>query len=344
MISFFIAIWVLSLVFFAGYVWLLVLAFKKSTRWGLAVFFIPFVSFYFSAKFWAETKRPFLIHSGASAALILVALAFAFFAASESPPGAFNVRLSQPSMEAISASPQKTLTQEEEMALTFMEKTIEVMEKLPRSEKQQEMLKVMRRFIDFQRTDFSAAEVREYREAIEQVLNRTDLNKSQRENLEKMHTAVVKKDAPIVAGLEARPDGVTEAGRVNDADHSPQGRKPSVTSGAASLSASLQNEALSPKQAEAAVSALRPGAQSAVSDFSGFARREAAPQYRRTSFDQAKNHIGAPVRFKGPKGEEKDCILMGISRKNLHCRKEFSSGSFSFSYHEKEIKALKILR
>lgn len=330
MILFLIAIWILSIVSFAGYIWLLVLAFKKSTGWGLAVFFIPFVSLYFSVKFWAETKKPFLIHSGATVGLIVLAVVSAFFAVSEVKSGESKVQLSQPSVAEISEGPQRTLTQEEQMALTFMEKTIEVMEKLPSNEKQQDMLKVMRKFVKFQRTDFSAAELHEYRRDIEGVLNRRDLNKNQRKNLEKMLVTVLREEGPVVA----------EIGSPNDAMFSASTDSSQIET----MSASLQNTAAHQKQAEAAVSRSAQPLRSADPDFAVFMPKAETPRYRRTSFIQAKNHIGAPVRFRGPRGDEKNCILVGISENGLHCRKEFASGSFSFSYEEKEIKSLKVLR
>lgn len=192
MILFLIVILLLGLVSFSGYLCLLILAFKKSTAWGFAVFFIPFVSLYFSLKFWAETKKPFLIHSGASLGLIVVGVVSVFFTASEVQPGESNIQLSQPVM----------------------------------------------------------------------VMN----------------------------------------------------TKPEI-----------------------------PQSTLSQSNFE-FARKETPKRYRRTSFIQAKNHIGASIRFTDLRGEGKDCVLVRITEKNLHCRKQFSSGSFSFSYTEKEIKSLKVLR
>lgn len=226
MILFLIVIWVLGLVSFAGYLWLLILAFKKSTVWGFAVFFIPFVSLYFSLKFWAETKKPFLIHSGASLGLIIVGVVSVFFAASEVQPGESNIQLSQPVMNTKSGIPQKTLRQSEVTSVSLQ--------------------------------DLSA-----------------------------------------------------------------------------------QKRRVAAPQSSETRSAQKP--QSPHSNFE-FARKETPKRYRRTSFVQAKNHIGASIHFTDLQGEGKDCILVKIAEKNLHCRKQFSSGSFSFSYAEKEIKSLKVLR
>lgn len=326
-----IVMWVLGLVSLAGYLWLLVLAFKKSIAWGLAVFFIPFVSLYFSIKFWAETKKPFLIHSGASVGLIVVGVISVFFAAAGGQPGKSNVQLSQPVMQQASKEPQSILSQEQQMALVIMEKTIEVMEKLPSSEKQQEILKVMRKFIRFQKTDFSAEEVHVYRAEVEAVLNRTDLNKNQRANIEKMLADVRKKEGPLVADLSPsiRPESETEV----------------VMPGASHLTeatpASLRDLAIAKKRHAAAPASPE---QRQRSDLNIERKEATSPRYQRTSFAQAKNHIGSSVRFTDLRGGEKDCILVKVAEKSLHCRKQFPSGSFSFSYREKEIKSLKVLR
>lgn len=54
----------LFLAAFVTYVWLTVLAFKKSAGWGLAVLFLsPFAMIFYAIKFWDEAKKPFLIHA-----------------------------------------------------------------------------------------------------------------------------------------------------------------------------------------------------------------------------------------------------------------------------------------
>ncbi len=329
MILFLIAIWVLSIVSLSGYIWLLVLAFKKSTRWGLAVFFIPFVSLYFSIKFWAETKKPFLIHSSASVGLIVLAVVSIFFAVGEGQMGESGIKLSQPVMQKASEAAQSTLSQEDEMALVFMEKTIEVMEKLPSDEKQQVILKVMRKFIQLQKAGFSKVEVHQYVVEIETVLNRRDLNKKQRESIEKMLADVRKKEGPLV--VDSKPS------------LSPENEDDPVVSVVSSLG---ETSAASLKTL---TTERRRLAKPGVSERSkrgdeAFAPIDRPTRYRRTSFVQAKNHLGSAVRFIDPRGEEKDCVLVKIAEKSLHCRKQFSSGSFSFSYGEREIKSLKVLR
>ncbi|RLE25922.1 MAG: hypothetical protein DRJ61_14910 [Acidobacteria bacterium] len=45
----------------AAYVWLLVIAFRESTVWGLVCLCIPFAVLVFGFKFWNEAKIPFLV-------------------------------------------------------------------------------------------------------------------------------------------------------------------------------------------------------------------------------------------------------------------------------------------
>ncbi len=47
------------LISLAAFVWLLVIAFRESTVWGLACLLIPFVVLVFAFKFWDEAKMPF---------------------------------------------------------------------------------------------------------------------------------------------------------------------------------------------------------------------------------------------------------------------------------------------
>ncbi|VAX29876.1 hypothetical protein MNBD_NITROSPIRAE01-77 [hydrothermal vent metagenome] len=332
MVFFLIAIWALSIVFLAGYLWLIILAFKKSTAWGLAVFFIPFVSLYFSIKFWAETKKPFLMHSSAFVGLIVVSVASVFFATGEGQMGESNVKLARPAMQEVPEAAQRTLSQEDQMALVFMEKTIELMERLPRDEKQQEILKVMRKFIRFQKMGFSAEEVRQYSAEIEIVLNRRDLNKKQRESIEKILADVRKIEEPLAVVLSP---SLGTKGKVDEVDTV----VPLVSSVGEESPSSLRTLAEEKHRV-----ALRPGVSKLREKGDVFERVDRPVRYRRTSFVQAKNHIGSAVRFVDPWGEEKDCILVKIAEKSLHCRKQFSSGSFSFSYGEQEIKSLKVRR
>jgi hypothetical protein len=53
-------------------VWLLVVAFKKSTLWGLAVMFVPFANIVFVVKNWEDSKKPFLINLGALTAAFML--------------------------------------------------------------------------------------------------------------------------------------------------------------------------------------------------------------------------------------------------------------------------------
>lgn len=56
--------WAAGLVCLVSYIWLTVIAFKKSLGWGLAVFFLPFAFIVFAVKHWTEAKMPMLVHTG----------------------------------------------------------------------------------------------------------------------------------------------------------------------------------------------------------------------------------------------------------------------------------------
>ena len=53
-------------------VWLLVVAFKRSMLWGLAVMFVPFANIVFVVKNWDDAKKPFLINLGALTAAFML--------------------------------------------------------------------------------------------------------------------------------------------------------------------------------------------------------------------------------------------------------------------------------
>jgi hypothetical protein len=63
---------VICLVGFAAFVWLTVVAFKRSPLWGVLVLLLsPIAAVVFAVKHWQESKKPFLIYAG-SAALCFV--------------------------------------------------------------------------------------------------------------------------------------------------------------------------------------------------------------------------------------------------------------------------------
>lgn len=74
----------LLLVSLAGFVWLLVVAFRHSVGWGLLVLFLsPITALIFAVKNWEESRRPFLLYVGSGAASLAVMFAaLAWFAGS----------------------------------------------------------------------------------------------------------------------------------------------------------------------------------------------------------------------------------------------------------------------
>jgi len=70
----------LGLVCFAAYVWLVVVAFKHSTLWGvLVLLFSPITAIVFAVKFWPEPKKPFLLYVGSFSAYCAILLMFVVF-------------------------------------------------------------------------------------------------------------------------------------------------------------------------------------------------------------------------------------------------------------------------
>jgi hypothetical protein len=67
----------ISLICFAAFIWLVVVAFKNSTLWGvLVLLFSPITAIVFAIKCWEEAKKPFLLYIGSSAAALAVVLIF----------------------------------------------------------------------------------------------------------------------------------------------------------------------------------------------------------------------------------------------------------------------------
>jgi len=69
-----------SIVSLVAFVWLCVLAFREHIGWGLSVFFFsPIAAIVFAIKHWQQSKKPFLIYAGSTAAFFVLAI-FAFSA------------------------------------------------------------------------------------------------------------------------------------------------------------------------------------------------------------------------------------------------------------------------
>jgi len=69
----------LVLVTLVGFIWLVVVAFKRSVGWGIGVLLLsPFSAIVFAVKYWQESKKPFLIYIGSVSASI--AMMFVLFA------------------------------------------------------------------------------------------------------------------------------------------------------------------------------------------------------------------------------------------------------------------------
>ncbi len=318
-------------------IWLIVVAFKKSTAWGFGVWFIPFVSLYFIYKFWDDAKKPFLVSM--SSVLLAIGFLAASFFSNDNTVKPIETAVERP-MESSENLPKRTLTEEEAQALLMMEKTIEMMAKLPASDKQQQFLKVLRKANQFKRTVFSEGERATFRQEIKEMLNRTDLNKEQRQNFEKMLLDVEKQELPVVAN----PTIPSQEPEIATAD---SGQKNAVVQ--ATGNSKNSNQVIVEKESDAETASLKdpislknPVHLNTRESF-GKAKRIAAP-FKRISFSQAKSYIGSEISFRGPRGNEQECTLVGVADKQIQCRKQLNSGSFSVSYKKGEVKSLKVLR
>ena len=67
----------ISLVCFAAFIWLVVVAFQRSALWGvLVLLFSPITAIIFAINYWQESKKPFLVYIGSTAAMFAVFIVF----------------------------------------------------------------------------------------------------------------------------------------------------------------------------------------------------------------------------------------------------------------------------
>jgi hypothetical protein len=72
----------LGIIGFAAWIWLVVVAFKRSPLWGVLVLLLsPVSAIVYAVKFWGEAKRPFLAYAGSATGFCLVLGLLAAFAA-----------------------------------------------------------------------------------------------------------------------------------------------------------------------------------------------------------------------------------------------------------------------
>jgi len=70
----------LGLVTLVGYIWLVVVAFKRSVGWGIGVLLLsPISAIVFAVKYWQESKKPFLVFIGSMSASIAMMFAMVAF-------------------------------------------------------------------------------------------------------------------------------------------------------------------------------------------------------------------------------------------------------------------------
>jgi hypothetical protein len=70
----------ISLVGFAAFIWLVVVAFKRSAMWGVLVLLLsPITAIIFAIQNWQESKKPFLVYIGSTAATVAIFFIFLFY-------------------------------------------------------------------------------------------------------------------------------------------------------------------------------------------------------------------------------------------------------------------------
>jgi len=103
---------ILGLVSFVVFIWLVVLAFKRSVRWGLGVLFLsPIAAAFFARKYWDEVKWSFGIY--ASTLLASTAIVLYLFTAW----GGWNFVTTVVTTISRSAAQQRPITAEEDLAV-----------------------------------------------------------------------------------------------------------------------------------------------------------------------------------------------------------------------------------
>ncbi len=98
-----------------AFIWLLVVAFKRSFLWGVLVFLLsPITATIFAAKYWREAQKPFLVY------IVTVTLSFAYVGLMYDHMGISDMFKMQAKMESGEFT--------EEDAFRFMENTMDRME------------------------------------------------------------------------------------------------------------------------------------------------------------------------------------------------------------------------
>ena len=60
-----------SIVFFVGWIWIIIEAFKTSILWGLGTLIVPIVGLIFVLMNWEDGKKPFLIYLAGIALMVV---------------------------------------------------------------------------------------------------------------------------------------------------------------------------------------------------------------------------------------------------------------------------------
>src|SRR5581483_3733861 len=298
----------LSLIYLATLVWLLVRAFKTGVGWGLAVLFIPFAFLVYARKHWDEAKKPFLAHLAAAVCLGIL-FAFYFSAALNGMKPSHAARALPPGAQRPAA------TQEPKTALDLTKKGLDLLEKFPQNEKNKKLIAFTREYIRHKKTGSTDAQLAELKQATKEILQRSDLAATERQNFEK-----------VLQDLERE--------KVTVASVAPENRPPEKKE-------KPEASALKPPAAiEPAIPPPPPPIKEVVPE----PQEASLPGYKEIRLDQAKDYIGSTVILTHPDGEEERAVLTGVSGRSLQFEKRLGTGAMSYSYQNSEIQSMKVFQ
>jgi hypothetical protein len=132
---------ILGLVSFVGFIWLVVLAFKRSVGWGVGVLFLsPIAAAFFARKYWDEVKLSFGVY--ASTLLASTAIVLYLFTAW----GGWNFVTTVVTTISRSAAQQRPITEEEDLEVKHS--LLVLLENATESEENRQTIAAMKQFLE----------------------------------------------------------------------------------------------------------------------------------------------------------------------------------------------------
>jgi hypothetical protein len=132
---------ILGLVSFVVFIWLVVLAFKRSVGWGLSVLFLsPIAAAFFARKYWDEVKLSFGVY--ASTLLVSTAIVLYLFTAW----GGWNFVTTVVTTISRSAAQQRPITEEEDLEVKHS--LLVLLENATESEENRQTIAAMKHLLE----------------------------------------------------------------------------------------------------------------------------------------------------------------------------------------------------